>query len=128
MVWRSAYAQFVCLFFFFFTPFLISLSTSFKHAIRARLEVSMGMTWCGETGVVCLEVVCEFQVGFGFDFLCLTVVMSLISGGFRCEFFFNFLWVSIHGGGGCVVVVVDFSLIYLLLCLCVCVLPLWWFI
>ena len=72
---------FVC-FFFFFTPSLISLSTSFKHAIRARLEVSMGMTWCGETGVVCLEVVCEFQVGFGFDFLCLTMVMSLISGGF----------------------------------------------
>ena len=72
----------VCLFFFFFTPFLISLSTSFKHAIRARLEVSMGMMWCGETGVVCLEVVCEFQVGFGFDFLCLTVVMGLISSEF----------------------------------------------
>ena len=68
--------------FFFFTPSLTSLSTSFKHAIRARLEVSMGMMWCGETGVVCLEVVCEFQVGFGFDFLCLTVVMGLISGGF----------------------------------------------
>ena len=90
MVWRSAYAQFVCLFvfvfcffcFFFFTPSLTSLSTSFKHAIRARLEVSMGMMWCGEIGVVCLEVVCEFQVGFGFDFLCLTVVMGLISGGF----------------------------------------------
>ena len=73
----------VCFFlFFFFTPSLTSLSTSFKHAIRARLEVSMGMMWCGETGVVCLEVVCEFQVGFGFDFLCLTMVMSLISGGF----------------------------------------------
>ena len=84
---RRTLSLFVCLFlflffFFFFTPSLISLSTSFKHAIRARLEVSMGMTWCGETGVVCLEVVCEFQVGFGFDFLCLTVVMGLISGGF----------------------------------------------
>ena len=89
---RRTLSLFVCLFlflflffvflFFFFTPSLTSLSTSFKHAIRARLEVSMGMMWCGETGVVCLEVVCEFQVGFGFDFLCLTVVMGLISGGF----------------------------------------------
>ena len=91
---RRTLNLFVCLFFFFFvfffnfyfyfyfTPSLTSLSTSFKHAIRARLEVSMGMMWCGEIGVVCLEVVCEFQVGFGFDFLCLTVVMGLISGGF----------------------------------------------
>ena len=53
---------------------------------------------------MCLAVVCEFRVGFGFGFRCLMVVMELISSEFGCEFFFNFLWVSVHGGGGCVVV------------------------
>ena len=69
------------------------------------MEISVGVAWHGETGIVCLAVVCVFQVGFGFDFRCLTVVMGLISSGFWCEFFFSFLWVSIHGGGGCVVAV-----------------------
>ena len=50
----------------------------------------MGVAWRGEISIMCLAVVCEFWVGFGFDFRCLTVVMGLISGGFWCEFFFNF--------------------------------------
>ena len=68
--------------FFYFILFIFY----FKHATEAGWksawrEIGMGM-WLGETGVVCLAVVCEFRVGFGFDFWCLTVVMGLISGGF----------------------------------------------
>ena len=67
-------------------------------------------------------------MGFGFDFWCLTVVMGLIFGGFCCEFFFNFLWVSVHGGGWCVVAVVDFSLILILNFFFFFFVLLWWFI
>ena len=73
---------------FIVTPSLTLLSSSFKYATGAGLEVGVGTTWRsvwawhGEIGVVCLVVVCEFQVSFGFDFRCLTVVKGLIFGGF----------------------------------------------
>ena len=71
------------IFVFILTPSLTSLSSSFKHATKARLEVSVEIgVWPRETDVMCLAMVCEFRVGFGFDFQCLTVVMGLISGGF----------------------------------------------
>ena len=107
---------------FILTPFLTSLSYSFKHATKARLEVSVEIgVWPSETDIMCLAMVCEFRVGFGFDFQCLTVVMGLISGGFWCEFLFNFLWVFVHGGGGCIVTVVDFFFFFFLVCVCVVV-------
>ena len=134
------------LFLFWFYLFLhphslfhISLLYKACHQSWVGFKVVTAWVWRGvvRSALCASRWWCEFWVGFGFDFQCLTVVMSLISGGFWCEFFFDFLWVfcpwwwwvcCCHGFA--VVVVVHFSLIilfiYLFLFFCMCVLLPWW--